>query len=195
MFKLEDRRAANGVYCGKEGLYLGAVGLIERDGTGYRVRPAAEIGALVAAAYETPPQVDRCLARLKGIAAGLKAGNVSLAQIRALQLQLADVPADRIEQLARTDRLLKANFNPAEPRDEQGRWTNDDDTGNIVPVRSGGHSPSGECGSPRAWEGQPNADFRNRLATAERPPTKRLSATAKWMTAPTPIVSRSAAIS
>lgn len=55
MFKLAESRASSrGLFCGVDGLFLGAVPLIERDvGGGYRVRPAAEIEALLGAAYAT----------------------------------------------------------------------------------------------------------------------------------------------
>jgi hypothetical protein len=169
MFKLAERRAVDrGVYCGEDGLYLGPAPLIERDDNGiYRVRPAAEIEALLAAAYEAPPDPVRCVAGLRRVAAHLRDRNLSLAMIAAVQLGLGDMPENRIERVSRTDRLLKANFNPAEPRDAHGRWTNDGgDTGTIVPVRSDGHSPT--AADSRAWESQPNADFRNRLAVAEQ---------------------------
>jgi hypothetical protein len=129
MFKLTRQRAANcGVYCGEDGLYLGSAALIERDEhRSYRIRTAAEIEALLAAAYETPPDLAGCLAGLDNVSADLLAGHVALAQIRALQLRLFEIPEDRLDLLARADRLLKANFDPAEPRDRQGRWTDDNE--------------------------------------------------------------------
>jgi len=143
------------------------VALIEREGNGYRTRPAAEIEALFAVAYETPPDLSRCLTALPRLAANLEASNLSLAQISALQLHLADIADDRIEQLIRTDDTIKANFNPSQPRDEQGRWTDEGhegDADNIIPARARARSR----GNPRAWEDFPNPDFRNRLAVAER---------------------------
>ena len=129
MFRLPRQRAANcGVYCGEDGLYLGSAALIERDEhRSYRIRTAAEIEALLAAAYETPPDLAGCLAGLDNVSADLLAGHVALAQIRALQLRLFEIPEDRLDLLARADRLLKANFDPAEPRDRQGRWTDDNE--------------------------------------------------------------------
>jgi hypothetical protein len=129
MFKLTRQRAANcGVDCGEDGLYLGSAALIERDEhRSYRIRTAAEIEALLAAAYETPPDLAGCLAGLDNVSADLLAGHVALAQIRALQLRLFEIPEDRLDLLARADRLLKANFDPAEPRDRQGRWTDDNE--------------------------------------------------------------------
>lgn len=167
MFKLSERRATKcGVYCGDDGLYLGPVALIERDDSGdYWLRSEAEIEALLGAAYETPPDLERCVAGLRDIVGHFHDRNVSLAQIAALQLQFADVQEDRLARLARTDELLKANFNPAQPRDANGRWTADSNAGTAVPARSRQQSPRT---NPRTWERFPNPDFRNRLAVAER---------------------------
>lgn len=124
---------------------------------------------MLAAAYETPPDLAHCLAALREIAADLRAGKLALAQIRALQLRLGQVPEDRVAGLTRTETLLRASFNPAEPRDRQGRWTDADYGGS---GSNGGNIPSnaGGSGGPitPAWKNYPNADFRNRLAIAER---------------------------
>ena len=109
------------------------------------------------------------------MAAHLRDGDLSLAMIAAVQLSLSDIPEDRIEGLAWTNRLPKANFSPAEPRDPQGRWTNDGDASNVAPACSDGHSPTAASPTPRAWESQPNADFRNRLAIAEKTAQKAAS--------------------
>jgi len=199
MFRLPRQRAANcGVYCGEDGLYLGSAALIERDEhRGYRIRTAAEIEALLAAAYETPPDLAGCLAGLDNVSADLLAGHVALAQIRALQLRLFEIPEDRLDLLARADRLLKANFDPAEPRDRHGRWTDDDNDGAggegggeggsggvMDPTNAGGSGPAISA----ARKNFPNADFRNRLAVAEGTAEHKISVTATCTTAPTPTV-------
>lgn len=69
--------------------------------------------------------------------------------------------------LGEAEALFEYNFNPAEPRDERGRWTRDEAAAAITPVRAGGPSECNENRPERAWEIQPNADFRNRLAAAE----------------------------
>ena len=167
MFKLVERRAAScGVYCAEEGLYLGGVPLIKRDDwVGYQLRAEAEIETLLAAAYDTPPDLARSVAGLRSVLGHFQGGDLSLAQIAALQLQFPDVREDRLARLVRTDELLKANFNPAQPRDDEGRWTGDSDASTVVPVRSRQQSPRAE---PHARESFPNSDFRNRLAVAER---------------------------
>ncbi len=183
MFKLAERRAAtDGVYCGQDGVWLGPAELVGRNGAGgYRLRPAAEIEALLVSAYAAPPDATQCVARLRRAAAYLSEGNLPLAMIAAVMLRLGEIAEDRIERLARADDLLKANFNPDEPRDDRGRWTDDiggdfilDDPpdegtagssrGDLSPTSAGGNGPT----VPRAWEHCPNADFRNRLATAEQ---------------------------
>lgn len=171
MFKLAARRAAEtGLNCGKNGLYLGTAVLIEPEaGGGYRVRPAAEIEMLVAAAYDTPPANRRLLDGVQRVAGHLRDGNIPLAMIAAVHLGLPDIEGDRIERLAHTDALLRANYKPDEPRDAQGRWTDGDGAGagssgrGDAPTSAGGTGPS----ASRAWENYSNPDFRNRLAIAE----------------------------
>jgi hypothetical protein len=141
------------------------VALIEREGNGYRVRPTAEIEALLVAAYATPPDLARSVAGLESVLEYLQEGDLPLAQIAALQLQFSEMREDRLAGLARTDELLKANFNPAQPRDDKGRWTDDGDAVAVLPVRSPQRSPRV---NPRTWESFPNSDFRSRLAIAER---------------------------
>lgn len=167
MFKLAERRAAKcGVYCAKQGLYLGGVPLIERDdGGGYRLRAEAEIEALLGAAYETPPDLARSVAGLRGVLGHFQRGDLSLAQIAALQLQFSDLREDRLVRLAQTAELFKANFDPSQARDDQGRWTDEGhEASNMIPA----HVRSRSRGNPRAWEDFPNPDFRNRLAVAEQ---------------------------
>jgi len=67
---------------------------------------------------------------LSVIAKALNDGDLALAWIGALQLglpELADGAA--VNRMAAADRLLKYNFNPAEPRDSHGRWTTDGSAG------------------------------------------------------------------
>ena len=181
MYKLADRRAAvGGIYCGAHGVWLGPAQLIRRNGDGrYQVRAVAEIEALLAAAYAAPPEAGGCIAGLQRIAKHLADSNVALAMIAAVQLRFGEIAEERIERLARADTLLKANFNPDEPRDDHGRWTDatevDPDRaesegssgGDLVPTSAGGNGPA----VTRAWEQFPNADFRDRLAEAEHTAT------------------------
>ena len=61
---------------------------------------------------------------LEIIAKALDDGNVALAKIATLQLGLPELPdGAAVNRMAAADRLLKAGYNPNEPRDELGRWT------------------------------------------------------------------------
>ena len=127
VFKLTDSRGSRqGVYCGREGLYLGSAALIEeQDGRDF-LRREDEVAALLAAAYGPGHDVAELLARLRFIATSLNQANLAGAMIGALHLRLGAIAADGIARVTRTEALLKANFNPAQPRDDHGRWTADD---------------------------------------------------------------------
>ena len=68
------------------------------------------------------------------------------------------------------DQLLKANFNPDEPRDWHGRWTTEGADDKDLPSHSAPASVAAHATgrNPRRWEDYPNPDFRNRLAIAEQ---------------------------
>jgi|SRR5579864_1046198 len=122
-----------GVYCTKEGVFIGngcQLVLAQKGclcgGERYRVRPAAEIKALLDAAQGGEADLDYVMAQLKKIASYLGRGELNLAQIATLYLGLPDLrDALAIARLHRADDLLKAGFNPDEPRDSNGRWTAD----------------------------------------------------------------------
>jgi hypothetical protein len=124
LFKLaESRRSNRGVYCSSEGLYLGASPLIHHTDGAYRLRPTGEIAALLGAAYEPTPDIDRLLLGLRKIAAALQRGDLPQAMISALLLRLEELSEAELARLADAEALLKVNFNPAQPRDGNGRWT------------------------------------------------------------------------
>ena len=194
MFKLAERRAAtDGVYCGTDRVWLGPVALVKRsEAGGYQVRAEDEIEALLAAAYADPPDEPGCVAGLRRVAVYLGEGNLPLAMIAAVRLRLGEIAEDGIERLARANSIFKANFNPDEPRDDHGRWTEasgddfilDDpgDEGNaggsgrtLAPSCAGGNGPS----FPRAWEHYPNVDFRSRWRSPRGRPEAKISVTAR----------------
>ncbi len=165
MFKLAESRGSNrGLYCGVEGVFLGPGALIERRGGVYLLRARDEVATLLAAAYDLPPDAAQLWARLQTVTEDLQRGDLGQAMISAVLMGLDELSDDAIARLAETDRMLKFNFNPAELRDRGGLWARD---GMVTPVRAGGPGRRRPAASPRAWERQPNADFRNRLAIAE----------------------------
>jgi hypothetical protein len=133
VFKLADSRGSReGVYCGCEGLYLGSAALIDRRDGRYCVRRQDEVAALLAAAYGPGRDIAELLARLRFIANCLNDANLAAAMIAAVHLRLEEVGEHGLARVVRTEALLKANFDPAQQRDDHGRWTADDsNSGNV----------------------------------------------------------------
>jgi hypothetical protein len=126
MFKLAESRVSNqGLYCGSEGLYLGASPLIHHNNGTYRLRPEGEITALLGAVYDPAPDVESLVPRLHTVADALQRGDLAQAMISALLLRLEELSETGLARLAAAEALLKANFDPAQPRDQHGRWTTD----------------------------------------------------------------------
>lgn len=76
----------------------------------------------------------------------LDEGHLSLAQIYGLFIRTDPLDDDQIRQLAALAPIVKANFNPDEPRDSHGRWPDLGDVGSEGPV--GSISPSPRPGRP-----------------------------------------------
>lgn len=141
MFKLAERRGGrDGLYCGRDGVYLGSAALIEcRDGH-YWLRAEDEVAALLAAAYETPPDVARFLSGLHRVGAALQENDLGRAMIATVQLQVDAISEQNEAQLVGIDKLTKNNFNPLEPRDWHGRWAGEGLEGMALPPVGAGIS-------------------------------------------------------
>jgi hypothetical protein len=165
MFQLAEARGSkSGPYCGSDGAHLGPSPLIELREGAYVVRPEQEIAALLAAAYDPPPDAGSLRSRLQTIAEHLQRGDLGQAMISSVLLGFGELSDPAVARLAEADRAVKFNFNPAELRDRDGEWARDP---NIVPAGAGGPARNRPKQNQRDWERQPNADFRNRLAIAE----------------------------
>jgi len=117
----QGRGSKLGAYCGTEGLYLGPFALIECCNGTFKLRSQAKIEAVLAVAYGPDLEHAGLVAGLRKIAAQLQRGELAQAMISALLLKLGGLPE---ETAARLDEvLLRANFNPNQPRDWHGRWT------------------------------------------------------------------------
>lgn len=137
MFKLADTRGSRqGVYCGIDGLYLGPAALIDRRDGRYCVRREEEVAALIAAAYGPKHRTAELAARLRLIASSLNDANLAAAMTAAVHLRFEEIAEVGIARVIRTEALLKANFDPAQPRDDNGRWTAEGS--NSADVETGG---------------------------------------------------------
>ena len=121
MFKLALTRGGDaGLYCGREGLFLGLGPLVERVGDEYKIRADDEIVMLLAAAYKPEDAATRLLPRLHLIRDALQQGDVCKASILAVHARLGPLSSEGLDRL---QKLAKQNFDPAQPRDWHGRWT------------------------------------------------------------------------
>ena len=118
------------IYCNDDGVFIGpdcALIRAETDLAGhksYTLRPRSEIAHLLDAAHVAHFGLDSLMSRLNAIAKALDDGDLGLAWIGALQLGLPELPdGAAVNRMAAADRLLKAGFNPDEPRDPDGQWT------------------------------------------------------------------------
>ena len=125
-----------------EGLFLGDGAALVAAGQGasgrYRAeaRPPAAIAALIEAAYGEVLDAVAIGNGLGAVARAIEAGDLARASIAAVHLRLPSLADEAaMERLARADRLLKAGFDPDEPRNERGRWTAEGGGAADAPVR------------------------------------------------------------
>jgi hypothetical protein len=142
VFRLTDDSGGMGLSCTPSGVSLAGVPLFRKTQVGFVPRPAAEIAALLKAAYgENPPAVQ---SRLGVIAQALNSGNFATAMIAAVHTRTPELSPEAALRLTRANgELTKYNYNPDEPRDWHGRWTRDGSAGSTsvatTPETASGH--------------------------------------------------------
>jgi hypothetical protein len=127
-----DRSQNKGLSIEADGVYLGRtcrLVSLEKDHKG-RTRAAVRrknaLDTLLSAAYDRPVDAVVIWDGLGKVAQAFEEGNLFKATLAATFLGLPELPDDlAVQRLLDADRILKANFNPEEPRDERGRWTID----------------------------------------------------------------------
>lgn len=111
-----------------QGVVLGAdYVLVRRDSNGYRIVDFDATERLLKFAFGEHYDTWHLLMQLKGIAIALGDGSLVKAQILGLQTPLAGISRDELIQLELARTLLK--YDPAQPRDEIGRWTTENGGG------------------------------------------------------------------
>jgi hypothetical protein len=96
---------------------------LRKTALGFASRPKAEIGALMKAAYGDAFGEADLSPRLAVVAEALNKGDLGRARIAAVQMRLPDLSWDQAIRVARTEESL-TKYDPNEPRDRRGRWTN-----------------------------------------------------------------------
>jgi hypothetical protein len=162
----DGRRA----YVNGEGAFLGSgVPLLERDAYGrFRPRDPAVLEALLAKGYGAPVELGWHAARLRHVAEALNKGDLALAGISLVHLDLPPLPSDEHAQaMAEADGLL-AKFNPDQPRAPKGdanggQWVGGDaDEAAPAPVQ-GAHAGGEQGGIELAADREDPTHARKRL--------------------------------
>jgi hypothetical protein len=106
--------------------------LVHRTSQGYRCTGRAEAAIIQSFLRHAPEDPDWRFRQCCRIAKALADGHMALAQIHALFIPTDGLDDGQLTQLALVAPLIKTNFNPDEPRDTQGRWT-EQGTGSVMP--------------------------------------------------------------
>jgi hypothetical protein len=134
-FRLVERGGA-GLACDADGIGLGGVALASVDASAhgarrYVVRPAGELGAILAAAYgpQQDAAIQRCHRGLRRAASALEAEDLALAGIEAVMLAFPELNDEAMAKLARFADLGKGGDSwddePRLPVGQPGRGTVD----------------------------------------------------------------------
>jgi hypothetical protein len=103
----ECRGSKSGLYCGTDGVHLGPSPLIELREGAYVVRPEQEIAALLAAAYDPPPDAGSLRSRLQTIAEHLQRSDLGQAMISSVLLGFGEPSDPAVARLAEADRATR----------------------------------------------------------------------------------------
>jgi hypothetical protein len=121
-FSLASRRGGEGVSCDADGVFVGGVPLLRPPSAEKRcwtARPAAEINEELTARYRLPIDIASRAGALALIATALNRGDLAMAAIAAVQMQLPDPPplakrAENPDEIARRTRdsiaAVSSNF-------------------------------------------------------------------------------------
>lgn len=124
MFKLDQDPKGRGLRCDNGGLFLGRDALLRRDRQGsFEARPNAELQRVFHWICGNGANWESRIRRVTHVANALNKGEMARAMMTAVLMRLPD-PRGAIRITDVDGVLAKAGFNPDEPRDERGRWTN-----------------------------------------------------------------------
>lgn len=99
--------------------------LVRRTADGYRPASPDQIATLWRLAFDDPADPHRLAAQLDGIARALDVGDLLKAHLLALPIPIGPLDDRQLQRLALASTLVKAGYEPDQPRDDRGRWTSD----------------------------------------------------------------------
>jgi hypothetical protein len=175
MFRLTDEPGGLALNFSSAGLFLAGVPLLRKTEAEFRQRPASEIASLMRAAYGTDVDQGRLQSSLGLIARALNSGDLALAAIAAVQTRTPELSSQAATRLVEVEKeLTKYNYNPDEPRDLHGRWTNDGSASPTSVEPPGTASDQPDDSHPRVAETTPLSNVGNGDASNESPPVAAL---------------------
>jgi len=148
MRRLYDRDpSARGLVVDAEGVMLGPnYVLVARTNGSYRRLNAAALDRLLKVTFGNDHTLRRFSHVLDRITDALAVGDVVKAQLLGLEIPLRALDDEQLIRLQTASSLIKAGFDPDQPRDERGQWTAEgggDVRGDIEPVAGRtGHTPA-----------------------------------------------------
>ncbi len=139
MFKLASDPRQPGLACLRDGLALAGHPLLFDSGEGLSPRSVSDIQEVLDAAYgwDADIKADDLMPGLASVARFLNKGDLALAMIGSVLLRLPDIPDSSPLAKAARDRAAKTGYDPAQPRDDNGRWTQGAGSGAFLPPAAG----------------------------------------------------------
>lgn len=142
MRRLHERGPlSRGLSVDSEGVALGSdCVLVRRTDKGYERAPVGGIVDLTRSVFGRDARLDRIPVVLTRITEALGAGDLVKAQLLGLEIPIHDLDDQQLMLLRCADDLMK-DYDPNQPRDEQGRWTSDgDSSGGAIATHPSGPS-------------------------------------------------------
>ena len=121
-YKLDEGADGAGVSCDEHGIALAGTPLLTRTAEGFEPRSLDELETLVGSAYHTPRDAAAIWRGLSVAARALSSGDVALAKVATLHLRLESLDEAGARRLAKASSKF-ASYNPDQPRDWHGRWS------------------------------------------------------------------------
>lgn len=125
MRRLHERGpSSRGVAVDMNGATLGPnCVLVRLTAEGYRCVSRDEAATIQALVIDREDDPDWLFRQCHRIATALTEQNVALAQIYGMGIPIIELESEQLLKLANIPPFVKANFNPDQPRDAHGRWT------------------------------------------------------------------------
>jgi len=127
MHRIYERgRRSRGLVVDRDGVALGPdVELVSRSAAGYRCARTDDLVRLTHLVFAGDARLRRLPRVLARIARALDAGDLVKAQLLGLEIPIAELDESQLAWLAGAADLVKAGFDPSQPRNDRGRWTSE----------------------------------------------------------------------